>query len=88
MNTCKHCKFWVLDKDACGTEQMMCTPTDPDTCKPMVFDFEVRVCTHPSQTFCERPIERNGFGLADGSTYTAMLTTAEEFGCVRFELKQ
>jgi hypothetical protein len=30
-------------------------------------------------------VEPNGFGVADGSGYMAMLVTAEDFGCVRYE---
>ena len=47
--------------------------------------FEVRLCKMPTQTFCEAPVERNGFGLCDGSQYMAALATAEDFGCVRHE---
>jgi hypothetical protein len=63
----------------------MCEPLDPDTYEPMKRAFEVRLCKHPAQTFCEVPVERNGFGLFDGSEYMARLATAEEFGCVRHE---
>ena len=63
----------------------MCRPLDQDTYEPMARGFEVRLCGHPSQTFCEAPVERDGFGLADGSEYMAVLATAEDFGCVRHE---
>lgn len=63
----------------------MCNPTDEDTFQPKVIGYEVRMCRQPTQTFCETPVERNGFGLTDGSTYYAALATAEDFGCVRHE---
>lgn len=60
-------------------------PEDPDTYEPMVLPFEVRTCGHPKLLFCERPLERDGFAVADGSEYMAVLYTAEGFGCVRHE---
>jgi len=60
-------------------------PVDPDTFEPMAMPFEVRECKMPAMTFCERPVEPNGFGLADGSEYFATLVTAGDFGCVRHE---
>ena len=50
----------------------------------MALPFEVRVCKHPAQTFSERPVEANGFGVIDGSEYYARLITAEDFGCNRY----
>ena len=52
-----------------------------DSYEPMVLPFAVRQCKHPSLTFCERPVESNGFRVAD----MAALVTAEDFGCVRHE---
>ncbi len=92
MNTCKTCKHWKTpeDSDSRGFgyqiyADAMCRPLDQDTYEPMARGFEVRLCGHPSQTFCEAPVERDGFGLADGSEYMAVLATAEDFGCVRHE---
>lgn len=91
MSTCKTCKHWrypdAQDPGGYGWYgyDQLCRPIDPDTHEPMRRDFEVRLCRNPAQTFCESPVERNGFGLADGSEYRAVLATAEEFGCVRHE---
>jgi hypothetical protein len=87
MNTCKTCKHWTEPGDW-GTKRQMCTPLDPDTYKPMDRGFEVRICEHPEQTFCEAPVTANGFGVADGSTYLAMLATGQDFGCVRHETRE
>lgn len=65
----------------------ICHPTDPDTYEPMVMPFAVKLCRHPKQTFAERPVEADGFGVVDGSEYYARLITAEDFGCVRHEAK-
>ena len=83
MKNCKTCKHWTLAENV--DEKMICNPNDPDTHKPMKLEFEVRVCKMPTQTFCETPVERNGFGLSDASLYRAVLATAEEFGCIRHE---
>ena len=87
MNTCKTCQHWMLaSEDHDGSyEVQMTAPIDPDTYEPMVMEFEVRICEHPAKTLFERPVERNGFGLSDGSQYWVMLATAEDFGCVRHE---
>lgn len=86
MNTCKTCKHWVEPEARDHhTADSICHPLDPDTYEPMDRGFEVRLCKHPTQTFCESPIERNGFGLADASRYYAVLATGEDFGCVRHE---
>lgn len=82
---CKTCKHWTTNDAGPYIATEIFTPTDPDTYEPMQMPFEVRECRHPSQTFCERPVEPNGFGVADGSGYMAMLVTAEDFGCVRYE---
>lgn len=84
MNTCKTCKHWCLPTDSWNASSL-CKPLDQDTYEPMQFKYEVRICKMPSQTFCERPMEANGFGLADASMYFAVLATGEEFGCVRHE---
>lgn len=83
METCKTCNHWEKPTEGNHRGRDLCTPRDPDTHKPMDRGFEVRLCGMPSQTFCESPIERNGFGLSDASEYFAVLATAEDFGCVR-----
>jgi hypothetical protein len=86
MMRCKTCKHWKKpEENASYHEGDLCTPRDPDTYEPMDRGFEVRLCKLPTQTFCEAPVERNGFGLCDGSEYMAALATAEDFGCVRHE---
>ena len=85
MTTCKTCKHWTAKAPKSFAAKEIFTPTDPDIYKPMQMPFEVRECKHPRMTFCERPVEPNGFGVADGSEYMAMLITAEDFGCVRYE---
>lgn len=77
---CKTCVHWSKKSDG-GWNQIL-EPTDPDTYEPMVFEFEVRECTNPRLLFCERPLDRDGFAVADGSEYMANLYTAEGFGCV------
>lgn len=79
-NTCKTCKYWTDDE-----YNNMCNPVDPDDYEPMDRGFKCKICKMPTQTFCESPVENNGFGLADGSLYYAILVTAEDFGCVRHE---
>jgi hypothetical protein len=79
---CGTCKHWrVADEDHGDIE----APYDPDTFEPMVTEFAVRRCHNPALLFHERPVERNGFAVLDGSGYWAALWTAEDFGCVRFE---
>lgn len=83
---CKTCVHWHQPgADDHHREVHICDPIDPDTYELMDRGFEVRICRHPAQTFCETPVERNGFGLTDGSEYMAALATAEDFGCVRHE---
>lgn len=86
MNTCKTCAHWKepTEEDSYHCSDM-CKPKDPETYEPMNRGFEVRLCKMPTQTFAEAPVERNGFGLTDASTYLAILATAEDFGCVRHE---
>ena len=88
MKTCSTCKHWLykaVGEGRYAPAQHVCTPIDPDTFKAMKLPFEVRRCLHPSKTFCERPVEANGFGVCDGSDYMAELVTGPEFGCVRHE---
>ena len=85
METCKTCKHWLFSGVEYGPERDLCAPVDPDTYEPMAMPFEVRACKHPALTFCERPVEANGFGVADGSEYMAILVTGPDFGCVRHE---
>ena len=80
--TCRTCVHWQKEE---GRGEYMTDPEDPDTYEPMEFEFEVRQCTHPKLLFCERPLERDGFAVADGSQYFAGLYTAEDFGCVQHE---
>lgn len=87
MNRCATCKHWTApgDNDLSYPSRSLCEPVDPDTYEPMNRGFAVRICKQPTQTFCEAPVESNGFALADGSDYFAVLATAEDFGCVRWE---
>ena len=86
-STCKTCAHWRTPAEAkygdCVADRI-CNPDDPDTGDAMALPFEVRVCKHPAQTFSERPVEANGFGVIDGSEYYARLITAEDFGCNRY----
>lgn len=83
MNTCSTCAHWKMhDKEEVDN---IVNPRDPDTWEPMQMPFEIRRCEHPAKTFYERPVERNGFGLSDGSQYYAQLYTGPDFGCVRWE---
>lgn len=86
MKTCKTCRHWSApEPDDNFYEDRLIRPFDPDTYTPMKMPFEVRICRQPTQTFCEYPVESNGFGLADASNYRAVLATGEDFGCVRHE---
>lgn len=84
MNRCATCKHWEAPEDRWDN---IVFPLDPDTYERMETGFEVRMCLNPKLMFCERPLESNGFALADGSGYKANLYTAEDFGCVRWEAK-
>ena len=81
MRNCKTCVHWRADMPEGKWDEYM-FPTDPDTYLPMEMPFEVRICEHPKKLFCERPVERDGFSLQDGSGYWATIYTAEGFGCV------
>lgn len=87
MPRCQTCRHWKFDpkKDTYSYDKEICQPVDVDTGQPMQMPFEVRICKHPAQTFAERPVEQNGFGLVDGSEYCAVLVTAADFGCVRHQ---
>jgi hypothetical protein len=80
--SCRTCAHWQPPQMKWA---VMTSPIDPDTSEPMAFNFEVRECKHPQLLFCERPLEANGFAVADGSYYYAGLFTAQDFGCVRHE---
>ncbi len=80
--TCKTCAHW---KSSEREWEEIEHPVDPDTYERMETTFDVRRCDHPKLLFCERPLEPNGFAVADGSEYMAILYTAEDFGCVRHE---
>ena len=87
MNLCKTCKHWKGQGKVITNHVVndVINPVEWETGKPMVMPFEIRECRHPSKTFCEQPVEENGFGVCDGSTYMAALITGPEFGCVRHE---
>lgn len=86
MNTCKTCQHWQDPNSDDFYARSLCKPLDPENnYKPMERGFSCKVCALPTQTFAEAPVERNGFGLVDGSEYYAALVTAEDFGCVRHE---
>jgi hypothetical protein len=80
---CATCTHWTKTDDKWNE---ITAPFDPDTYEPMSMPFEVRECKHPKLLFCERPVESDGFAVADGSLYFAALYTAEDFGCVRHEM--
>lgn len=82
--TCQTCKHWSVAGPRGSTDEII-NPTDPDTYEPMVTTFEVRICKHPRLLFCERPLESDGFAVADGSRYMANLYTAQDFGCLLHE---
>lgn len=84
MNTCATCIHWQASTDKWDEIE---NPKDPDTYLPMETGFEVRRCTHPKLLFCERPLEPDGFAVADGSEYWAQLYTAQDFGCIKHEAK-
>jgi hypothetical protein len=83
--TCKNCRHWGEETKRKNYRYDMTNPIDPDTGEKMDRGFIVKVCGCPSQSFCEPPNQRNGFALADGSDYMAILVTAEDFGCVLHE---
>lgn len=80
---CATCRHWGINDH--GDGRWFTNPDDPDTCLPMAMPFQVKTCLHPALLFCERPLERNGFAVSDGSGYMAYFMTAEDFGCVRHE---
>ena len=84
MKRCKTCKHWEMPIAYEADKLILCDP-NPDTGLPMQREFQVRVCKMPTQTFGEPVPERDGFGLADGDDYYAVMATAEEFGCVKHE---
>lgn len=87
MNLCKTCNHWKTPSKN-HVKMGMCRCYDPITFEDINPPFEVRICEHPSKRFCDRPLEKNGFALADASDYFACLVTAEDFGCVRHEPKE
>lgn len=85
---CKDCKHWGNRPDSVADWQdHISKPIDPDTYEPMDLPHEVRRCYHPELRFCERPLEADGFAVADGSEYYAALYTGEAFGCVKWDAK-
>lgn len=86
MHNCKDCKHWCIAKPL---EDDYCDPVDDDGNRMNLnMPFKVNLCKNPKLLFCERPIEINGFAVADASQYHAQLITAELFGCVNFERKK
>ena len=87
LGRCRTCKHWKTPTgEGCYHESDLCDFRDPTTFEILPgAPYEVRICKHPDQGFCERPIGKDGFSIADGSTYFACLATAEDFGCVRHE---
>lgn len=82
---CRSCTYWKTNQTDRTLSDNITHPVDPDTYEPMEMPFEVRECAHPRLAFCERPVEQDGFAVADGSQYMATLYTAEDFGCVKWE---
>lgn len=82
MNTCQTCKRWTISAD-----DHISTPIDPDTWEPMEMPFRVGRCASPFLIEFERPITPIGASVCDGSEYMARLYTAENFGCLNWELK-
>lgn len=86
IRSCKTCLHWKNpDHQDHYNATQACSPFDPDTYQPMQRGFEVKICKHPAQTFNESLVEDNGFGVVDGSGYSACLATSENFGCIRYE---
>lgn len=83
MNTCKTCKHWGYDENR--EWDNIVNPVDSDSGEPCEMPFVVKRCMNPSLHFCERPTEKDGFGVADASMYQAKFYTAEDFGCVKHE---
>lgn len=90
--SCKTCRHWKQAGNTWddGSEHLdnwneITMPVDPDTYQPMEMPFEVRQCRNPKLLFCERPLESDGYAVADGSQYMARLYTAEDFGCALHE---
>ena len=83
---CRNCKWWIDDGEEGGYTDYIIHPNDPDTFGEMAMPFEVRKCVVPKLVRFERPIEANGASVCDGSDYMATLYTAQEFGCVHFEM--
>ncbi|HUW15155.1 MAG TPA: hypothetical protein VM537_35890 [Anaerolineae bacterium] len=82
--TCETCKWWVRDPEGDG-RYLGCSiiaPYDIDAGGPMIMPWEVRFCLSPKITFFERPVDRDGATIVDGSEYMADLITGPDFGCV------
>jgi hypothetical protein len=71
---CKTCKHWDKDEDKFNRN-----PFTVGQCKITVNDFE--------DMFEYGPKDVKGAVAVDGSGYFAALLTAEEFGCLRHEVK-
>ena len=86
LGRCRTCKHWQKPSESGSYHKNdLCDYRDPVTFEDLDAPYEVRICEHPEQGFCERPLGWDGFSIADGSTYFACLATAEGFGCVRHE---
>lgn len=81
---CKTCVHWTKSKD--GMDSIN-EPFDEDTFKAKVMPFEVNNCQCPALLMNERPLQANGFCVADASDYRATLHTAENFGCIHHKAK-
>jgi len=81
---CKTCIYWK-DLDTLTTDRVVHFPKDDMTGEFIPGEYEVGICRYPKQTFCKFPEERDGFGLADGEDYIALMATAEDFGCVKWK---
>ena len=74
---CKTCAHWKTEQERSNYELEM---RDADF-NVIPADFEVRYCKDPKLMKFERPLEKDQASVADGSTYRAVLITAEDFGC-------
>jgi len=88
MKTCESCKSWIVPDENDYRSRDIWRPTDPDTYEPMEMPWDVRRCASKKFVYFERPVERNGAALVDGSDYFAGLFTGPDFGCTFYEEKE
>lgn len=79
MIRCKECIFWKMPDN--NIYDPIARPEDEDG-GLKIMPFDVRICKSPNQTLFERNPNINGISLNDGSEYSAVLYTGQEFGCV------